>query len=103
MSDIIVETVHQRERDLGNYIGGHWQPSSNNCRDGHRYGNASPYIEPPASRNRNPPGGLLGNMLAWRAIVQSRVGVIHSDSDDHYNGGPMSLDPQWHVKEPWRR
>ena len=27
---------------------------------------------------------------------------IHSDSDDYYNGGPVSLDPQWHVKEPWR-
>ena len=47
------------------------------------------------------PGGLVGNtLLTW---VQSLVGGIHSDSDDHYNGGPVSLDPQWHVKEPWRR
>ena len=29
-------------------------------------------------------------------------GWIHSELDDHYNGGPMSLDPQWHIKEPWR-
>ena len=35
--------------------------------------------------------------------VQSRVGGIHSDSDDHYYGWPVSLDPQWHMKEPWRR
>ena len=42
----------------------------------------------------SPPGGVVGNMLA---------SGIHSDSDDHYNGGPVSLDPQWHVKEPWRR
>ena len=31
---------------------------------------------------------------------QQRVVAIHSDSDNHYNGGPM-LDPQWHVKETW--
>ena len=43
---------------------------------------------------------LPGAPLTW---VQSWVGGIHSDSDDHYNGGPMSLHPQWHVKEPWRR
>ena len=49
-----------------------------------------------------PPGGVVGNMLASHAVnpVQSRVGGIHSDLDDHYNGGPVSLDPQWHVKEP---
>ena len=35
--------------------------------------------------------------------VQSWVLGIHSDSNDHYNGRPVSLDPQWHVKETWRR
>ena len=25
---------------------------------------------------------------------------IYSDPDDHYNGGSVSLDPQWHVKDP---
>ena len=38
-----------------------------------------------------------GIPLTW---VQSQVGGIHSDLDDHYNGGPVSLDPQWHAKEP---
>ena len=32
--------------------------------------------------------------------VQSRVGGIQSDSDYHHNGGLVSLDPKWHVKEP---
>ena len=32
--------------------------------------------------------------------VQSCVGGIHSDSDDHINGGPVSLDCQWHTKNP---
>ena len=32
----------------------------------------------------------LGSIPGWG---------LHSDSDDHYNGGPMSLDPQWHAKE----
>ena len=47
----------------------------------------------------------MGNMLAWHTVNSGSilVGGIHSDSDDHYNGGPVSLDPQWHVKEPWRR
>ena len=33
--------------------------------------------------------------------VQSRVEGMHGDFGDHYNGGPMLLDPQWNVKEPW--
>ena len=52
------------------------------------------------------PGGVVGNMLASHAVNPGSIlgrGGIHSDSDDHYNGGPVSLDPQWHVKEPWRR
>ena len=32
--------------------------------------------------------------------AQSQVGGIHSDPDDHHNGGPVSLDPQQDVKEP---
>ena len=52
-----------------------------------------------------PPGGVVGNMLASHAVNPGSIPGrgIHSDSDDHYNGGPVSLDPQWHVKEPWRR
>ena len=47
----------------------------------------------------------MGNMLASHAVNPGSIPGrgIHSDSDDHYNGGPVSLDPQWHVKEPWRR
>ena len=46
----------------------------------------------------------MGNMLVWHAVnLGSIPGGIHSDSDDHYNGGPVSLDPQWHVNEPSRR
>ena len=36
-------------------------------------------------------------MLAWHAVnlfpILDQVD-IHGDLDDHYNGGPMSLDPQ---------
>ena len=46
------------------------------------------------------PGGLVGNMLAWHTVNGSE-GYI-SDSDDHCNGGPVSLDPQLYIKEPWR-
>ena len=51
-----------------------------------------------------PSGGVVGNMLASHAVNPGSIPGrgIHSDSDDHYNGGPVSLDPQWHVKEPWR-
>ena len=51
------------------------------------------------------PGGVEGNMLAWHAINPGSIPGrgIHSDWDDHYNGGPVSLDSQWHVKELWRR
>ena len=35
--------------------------------------------------------------------IYLNIYYLNSDSDDHYNGSPMSLDPQWHVKEPWRR
>ena len=41
------------------------------------------------STSVHPPGGVVGNMLASHDVG------IHSDSDDHYNGGPVSLDPQW--------
>ena len=34
--------------------------------------------------------------------VQSQAWGIHSDSNDYYKGGLVSLDPQWHIKEPWR-
>ena len=52
-----------------------------------------------------PPSGVVGNMLAMRAVNTGSIpGLgIHSDSDDYYNGGPVTLDSQWHVKEPWRR
>ena len=42
-----------------------------------------------------PPGGRVGNMLAWHAVNPGSIPGrgIHSDSDDHYNGGPVSLDP----------
>ena len=43
---------------------------------------------------------LPGTPLTW---VQSQVGMMHSDSDDHYNGGPVLVDPQWHIKQPWKR
>ena len=57
------------------------------------------------SNINHPPGGRVGNMLVWHAVnpVSIPGRGIHSDSDDHYNGGPVSLDPQWHIKEPWRR
>ena len=44
-------------------------------------------------------------MLAWHAVNPDLIAGrgIHCDLDDHYNGGPVSLDPQWYVKEPWRR
>ena len=53
----------------------------------------------------HPPGGVVGNMLASHAVNPGSIPGrgIHSDSDDHYNGGPVSLDPQWHIKDPWRR
>ena len=41
-------------------------------------------------------------LRSWGYINPGSGGYIHSDSDDHHNGGPMSLDPQWHIKEPWR-
>ena len=43
-----------------------------------------------------PPGGRVGNTLTWHAINPGSVPGrgIHSDSDDHYNSGPVSLDPQ---------
>ena len=46
----------------------------------------------------------VGNMLTWYAVKSGSIlrEGIHSDSDDHYIGGPVSLDPQWHVKESWR-
>ena len=51
------------------------------------------------------PVGVVGNMLASHAVNPGSITGrgIHSDSDGHYNGGPVSLDAQWHVKEPWRR
>ena len=33
--------------------------------------------------------------------VQFWVRGIHSDSDDQLNGALVSLDAQWHIKEPW--
>ena len=52
-----------------------------------------------------PPAGVVDNMLASHAINPGSIPGqgIRSDSDDHYNGGLVSLDPQWHIKEPWRR
>ena len=49
-------------------------------------------------------GGQVGNMLAWHAVNPGSIPSwqIQNDLDDHYNGGPVSLDPQWYVKEPWR-
>ena len=51
------------------------------------------------------PGGVVDNMLALHTVNPGSIlgRGIHSDLDDHYNGGPVSLDHQWHVKEPWRR
>ena len=51
----------------------------------------------------NPPSDLVDNILAWHAInLGSFPGRgIHTDTDDHYNGSPVSLHPQWHMKEPW--
>ena len=38
----------------------------------------------------------MGNMLAWHAVNPGSIPGrgIHSDLDDHYYGGPVSLDPQ---------
>ena len=30
-----------------------------------------------------------------------QINKTYSDSDDHYNSSPVSLDPQGHVQEPW--
>ena len=48
----------------------------------------------------HPPGGVVGSMLASHTVNPGSIpGLgIHSDSDDHYNGCPVSLNPQWHVK-----
>ena len=53
---------------------------------------------------QNPPFGPVGSMLTWLTVNLGSIPGrgIHSDLDDHYNGSPVSLDPQWHVKEPWR-
>ena len=39
-------------------------------------------------------------MFAGQAINPGSILVlgIHSESDDHYIGGPMSVDLQWHMK-----
>ena len=59
-----------------------------------------PCTSPKRSKEDDPPGGWFGNMLAWHAVNPGSIpGLgIHSDLDDHYNGGPVSLDAQWHVK-----
>ena len=46
------------------------------------------------------PGGRVGNMLTWHVANPGSIPGrgIHSDSDHHYNGHPVSLDPQWHIK-----
>ena len=40
--------------------------------------------------------GSPGMPLTW---VESRVMGIPSDSDDHSNSDPVSLDPQWYIKD----
>ena len=40
----------------------------------------------------------MDNMLAWHAINPGSM-VGYSDSDDHYNGGPVSLDPQYDPEQ----
>ena len=39
--------------------------------------------------------GLVGNMPAWQADNPgtSLGQELHTDSDDHYNDGPLSLTP----------
>ena len=51
----------------------------------------------------------LGPVVEWVTYLPDMLcfgfnqeSGIHSDSIDHYNGSPVSLGPQWHVKEPWR-
>ena len=46
----------------------------------------------------------VGNIFVWKAVnpVSFPGQGIPRDSDDHYNGSPASLDPQRHLKEPWR-
>ena len=41
------------------------------------------------------PGGGVGNKLASHAVNPGSIlgWEIHSDSDDHYNGDHVSLDP----------
>ena len=40
-------------------------------------------------------GSLVGHTLAWLADNpgSSQVSKMHTDSDDHYNGDPVSLKP----------
>ena len=48
-----------------------------------------------------PPGGVVGNMLASHDVNPGSIPGrgIHSGSDDPSD----HLDPQWQVKDPWRR
>ena len=34
------------------------------------------------------------------SVSENYVWGKQSDSNYHYNGGPVPLDPQWHIKEP---
>ena len=45
-------------------------------------------------------GGRVGNMMAWHAVNPGSIPGRgrHTDFDDHYSGSPVSLDPQWYVK-----
>ena len=44
----------------------------------------------------------LHAFLAPRKLRFNARSRVHNDLEDHYISSPMSLDPQWHVKEPWR-
>ena len=54
-----------------------------------------------------PPGGQVGNMLTWHTVNLDSIPSLGYRMTQmimtHHNGGPVSLDPQWHVKQPWIR